>query len=67
MARVVIEIEDNGVGFDAVVSHAGRGLSHISSRALQLAATVAIDSGRARGTRVTLSLPLGTKALTPKP
>jgi signal transduction histidine kinase len=59
-ARVVIEIEDNGVGFDPVVSHSGRGLSQLSARALQVAATVEIDSKRARGTRVTLTLPLSS-------
>jgi signal transduction histidine kinase len=57
VARVVIEIEDNGVGFDLSASERGRGLNNLKSRAQLLDATVDVDSERAKGTRVTLTLP----------
>jgi signal transduction histidine kinase len=57
VARVVIEIEDNGVGFDLSASGRGRGLSNLKSRAQLLEATVAVVSEPAKGTRVTLTLP----------
>ena len=56
--RVIIEIEDDGVGFDVAAGANGRGLNHLESRARQLDATVDIASGRTRGTSVTLTLPL---------
>jgi len=63
VARVVIEIDDNGVGFDFLASGGGRGLSNLKSRARELDATVAIDSERAKGTRVTLTLPLDRRGI----
>lgn len=57
IARVVIEIEDDGIGFDTAASGKGRGLSNLKSRAQLLDATVAVESEPGKGTRLTLTMP----------
>lgn len=55
---LVIEVRDNGVGFDADTVRT-RGLAHsVQERAAEHGFTVQIDSALGSGTRVTLSLPL---------
>jgi signal transduction histidine kinase len=57
-----IVIEDNGVGFDALVPRSadrrGLGLIGIRERASHLNGTVAIDSAPGRGTRMVVELPV---------
>ncbi len=57
--EVKIRIEDDGRGFDAgnVAAH-GRGLENLSLRATQAGGTISVESAAARGTRVTLALPV---------
>jgi signal transduction histidine kinase len=54
-----IVIEDDGRGFDAGAPHAGTGLRNLQMRALQAGGTLQVESKAGKGTRVTLSLPLG--------
>ncbi len=54
--RIVIVIEDNGVGFDIHARAKGRGLRHLESRARQLGATVDIHSEPGKGTSVRLTV-----------
>ena len=53
---VVLEIRDDGGGFDATPTASGRGLSHMSARAERIGGTLEITSGEA-GTCVRLLLP----------
>ena len=60
---LVIEVVDNGSGFDPVVttmnaSMGGHGLISMQRRAQALGGSFEIDSGRNSGTRVTLKVPL---------
>jgi signal transduction histidine kinase len=54
-----LTIEDNGVGFDPerVVKLGHQGLANTRARAAKLGGTLAIDSQRERGTRVTVVVP----------
>jgi signal transduction histidine kinase len=59
---VLVTIEDDGVGFDAVSvqqqgARVGLGLIGIRERALQLHGTLRIQSGPGIGTRLTVQLP----------
>lgn len=49
--NLVINISDNGKGFDVGASHHGNGLSNIRSRAEAIGATVALDTAPGRGTQ----------------
>ena len=58
--RVVLEVQDNGVGFD-VKDSAGsgkQGMRNINDRARSLGAALTVDSERGRGTRVAVELPM---------
>jgi signal transduction histidine kinase len=59
-ARVVLELSDDGAGFDpAAASQAGRlGLRGIAERVAQLDGRVQIDSAPGKGTRLRVELPL---------
>ncbi len=48
---LVIDIADNGKGFDVGASHHGNGLNNIRSRSEAIGATVALDTARGRGTQ----------------
>jgi signal transduction histidine kinase len=55
---LLIEIADDGVGFDEPGGARGRGLGNLRRRASGLGATVDIRSARGAGTSVSLRLPL---------
>jgi len=58
--RVVLEVEDNGVGFD-MKEGAGsgkQGMRNINDRARSLGAALTVDSERGHGTRVAVELPM---------
>jgi signal transduction histidine kinase len=57
---LVLEIRDNGRGFDAVhhVSRDGHGLRNLQARATEMGAAITVDSMEGRGATVTLRLPL---------
>jgi signal transduction histidine kinase len=56
--HVTVLIEDDGIGFEPQHVAAGRGLSHLRSRAEQLGGTVDVRSAPGAGTRVRLEFPL---------
>jgi signal transduction histidine kinase len=57
-ARVVVEVDDDGRGFDpAKVRAGGQGLGNLRSRALAIGGQVTIDSHQGEGTRVRVELP----------
>lgn len=52
-----LEIEDHGMGFDVQnLESQGYGLRNMAARALEMGATLQVDSQPGRGTRVTLTL-----------
>jgi signal transduction histidine kinase len=56
--RLLIEVLDDGIGFDAATARRGRGLANLATRARSLGAAVEIESSPRTGTRVALRLPL---------
>jgi len=56
---VQIVIADDGRGFEPGAGQTGNGLANLQLRARQAGGALVIDSGEGKGTRVTLSLPLG--------
>lgn len=54
---ITIQIEDDGVGFDATVGHLGHGLSNIRTRAAELGGEVSITSTASEGTAVRVDIP----------
>jgi signal transduction histidine kinase len=54
---IVLEIQDNGVGFEPTAPAVGRGLENMHERAAVLSATLEIDSASGKGTVVRLTLP----------
>jgi len=56
--EAVVEIGDDGVGFDVRAVSAGRGLKHLASRSSALGLTLEIVSSPGAGTRVILRLPV---------
>jgi len=60
-AHLVVRIRDDGVGMQPQTSDAGLGSRIIRSLAVQLAATIEVDSAQRAGTVVTLRLPLQQK------
>jgi signal transduction histidine kinase len=59
-AHLVLEIEDDGCGFDAGPS-AGHGLRNMAWRAHLLNATFEVKGSPGKGTRVVLCVPLGPR------
>lgn len=57
-ASVQVEVQDDGVGFDALSVRGGLGLSGIRERALSVQGDLRIDSAPGRGTCVRVSIPL---------
>jgi signal transduction histidine kinase len=55
---LVLEIQDDGQGFEPEVAQGGMGLANIHQRVLALGGEVAIDSSPGRGTLVRASIPL---------
>jgi signal transduction histidine kinase len=57
--ELLVEVTDDGVGFDASVSHPGHlGLQTMTQRMVQLGGSLLVDSRPGRGTRVTATIPL---------
>jgi signal transduction histidine kinase len=53
--RVVMSIEDNGVGFDVNTADRGNGLSNMQKRAEALGGILTIQSSAGKGTKVGLN------------
>ncbi len=56
--RLLLDVKDNGVGFDVNKADSGNGLSNMQKRAEALKGRVSIQSRQGEGTRVTLNLPV---------
>lgn len=56
--RLVLEVHDNGVGFDVTNADSGNGLSNMQKRAAALKGKLLIQSELGAGTKVTLDIPL---------
>ena len=54
---VVLEIADDGVGFQLNAAGTGHGVDNMRERAAAVGATLAVETGPGRGTRVRLELP----------
>ncbi len=59
---VVLEISDDGVGFDLAQSPSGHGLHNMRERAFAVGGTLDLRSAPGAGTRVRLELPTGMPA-----
>lgn len=58
--NVLLDIEDNGSGFDVNKAKKGIGLKNISSRVNELSGEVKINSIRDKGTTIQVSVPINT-------
>lgn len=56
--RAVLEIDDDGKGFDPTIAHRGEGLSNLEQRAAGIGGSARINSIPAGGTTVRIELPL---------
>jgi signal transduction histidine kinase len=56
--KAVLEIDDDGKGFDPASTRRGEGLANLEERAAALGGTASIQSGAGRGTTVRIVLPL---------
>jgi signal transduction histidine kinase len=60
--QVIVEIRDNGRGFDPGNGHPGHfGLESMRSRAAEIGGRIAIASAPGRGTRVRVRVPVETE------
>jgi signal transduction histidine kinase len=57
--NLLVEVSDDGYGFDAKMVKDGNGLHNMQKRAKALNAKLTIESAPGKGTRVFLILPLG--------
>ena len=55
--NIVLEVHDDGVGFDQETLAAGSGLQHMSDRMAALGGTLVVESRPAAGTWVTATVP----------
>ena len=55
--RVVLQISDDGVGFDFEATTTGHGLHNMRERAFAVGGTLRVESQPGRGARVRLELP----------
>jgi signal transduction histidine kinase len=55
--RMIVDISDDGIGFDPSAPPTGCGLSNLRERAVSLSAALELDSAPGKGTRITLTLP----------
>ena len=60
MGEVCLLVQDNGQGFDKGRRSSGLGLNNMQARATRLGATVQVESTVGKGTRVVLTMPVGT-------
>ena len=56
--RLLMDVQDNGVGFDVNKADSGNGLSNMQKRAEALKGRVSIQSKSSEGTQVTLNMPV---------
>jgi signal transduction histidine kinase len=56
--RLLLDVQDNGIGFDVNKADGGNGLSNMQKRAEALKGRVSIQSKHGEGTQVTLNLPV---------
>jgi signal transduction histidine kinase len=56
--RLIVEIVDNGVGFDVDRQTMGFGLDSVNHRATALGGSLQVESGPGQGTRVRVEIPL---------
>jgi len=54
----VLEVKDNGVGFDSSKATSGHGLKNFQNRAVEMAAELSVASTPASGTTVKLTVPI---------
>ena len=57
-SRLVLEVSDDGRGFDVATARRGNGLANLRKRAAALGAGLEVGSEPGRGTRVVLAVPL---------
>ncbi|MBZ5620811.1 MAG: ATP-binding protein [Acidobacteriia bacterium] len=57
--RLVLEVRDDGRGFDPAGPHSGMGLRNLRRRAAESGGELMVESSPGQGARLTLSLPLG--------
>jgi len=55
---LVLEVQDDGIGFDMALISRGHGLTNMRNRARRLNGSIAIEAVPQGGTRVTLKCPL---------
>ena len=60
--RLILEVVDNGTGFEALVETDGNGLASMRRRAERLEGTLAIESTPGAGTTISLAMPIGSGA-----
>jgi two-component system, NarL family, sensor histidine kinase UhpB len=58
--RVVLEVADDGVGFDMGERRSGNGLHNMRSRSAGLDGECRVDSAPGKGTRVVVEMPMAT-------
>lgn len=56
--QLVIQIQDDGIGFDVEYASTGNGLKSMRNRLLDCGGSCTIESVRGQGTTVTITLPL---------
>lgn len=61
--KIVLMIEDDGVGFDVHSHKAGYGLNNLNSRTKLLKGTMTIDSMQGKGTSVLIEIPYHANAI----
>jgi signal transduction histidine kinase/ligand-binding sensor domain-containing protein len=59
---LILEVGDNGTGFEPADERDGNGLASMRRRAGRLGASFLVDSGKDRGTTIRLTVPLGMDA-----
>lgn len=64
---LLLQIKDNGIGFDPVRKEQSFGLLGIKERALMIGGTATIESTPGQGTLVSLSIPATHRAMTGRP
>lgn len=55
---IILEISDNGLGFDPVAQTTGNGLRNMQSRIKELRGSIRIDTIKGHGTAITASVPV---------
>jgi signal transduction histidine kinase len=56
--QAILEIDDDGQGFDPTAPHTGLGLRHLHDRGLAIGGQVTVESKAGEGTTVRFAVPL---------